>query len=84
MDTPRRSASATSAPPTAGEFEAARQRELARLNVRLSSMTSKTHHTPQDLELLKGDTIRQGDLDRDVVRRWTANSERHGGGSKPA
>jgi hypothetical protein len=72
------------APPTPEEFEEARHRELARLNVQLSSTTSKVQHTPEDLELLKGDTHQREDLDRDVVRRWSANSERHGGGSKLA
>ena len=84
MEKERRRAPHHGAPPTPEEFQEARRRELARLHVRLSSMSTKTHHTPEDLELLKGDTLEREDLDRDVVRRWTANSERHGGGSKLA
>ena len=68
--------------PTAEEFEQARQRELARLNIRVSSIVGKTYHTPEDIELLKQDTLQQQDQDRDTVRRWSANSERFGGGSK--
>ena len=68
--------------PTAEEFEQARQRELARLNIRVSSTVGKTYHTPEDLELLVQDTLQQQDQDRDTVRRWTANSEKFGGGSK--
>jgi hypothetical protein len=62
--------------PTPEEFDGAKKRELARLNVRVSSMTGETHHTPEDLKLLEGDTPHQRSLDMDVVRRWTANSER--------
>lgn len=72
------------ASPTHQEFEEARQREVARLNVRISSITGETLHTTEDLELLEGDTAHQRTLDMDVVRRWTANSERYGGGSKLA
>ncbi len=70
--------------PTLEEFEGAKQRELARLNVRVSSVTGETLHTPEDLKLLEGDTPHQRSLDMDVVRRWTANSERYGGGRKLA
>jgi hypothetical protein len=59
--------------PTAEEFEQARQRELARLNIRVSFTVGKTYHTPEDLELLVQDTLQQQDQDRDTVRRWTAN-----------
>jgi hypothetical protein len=68
--------------PTAEEFEQARQRELARLNIRVSSIVGKTYHTPEDVELLKQDTLQQQDQDRDTVRRWSATSEKFGGGSK--
>ena len=68
--------------PTLEEFEEARQRELARLNIRVSSITGKTYHTPDDLKLLEQDTPQQRITDMDTVRRWTANSERHGGGNK--
>jgi hypothetical protein len=68
--------------PTPAEFEGAKLRELARLNIRVSSITGERHHTPEDLELLEGDTSYQRSLDMDVVRRWTANSERYGGGGR--
>lgn len=68
--------------PTAEEFEQARQRELARLNIRVSSTVGKTYHTPEDLKVLEQDTFQQQDQDRDIVRRWTANSEKFGSGSK--
>ena len=70
--------------PTPEEFEAARRRELARLNVRVSSITGETLHTTGDLELLEGDTAYKRSLDMDVVRRWTASSEKYGGGRKLA
>jgi hypothetical protein len=68
--------------PTAEEFEQARRRELARLNVRVSSITGEASYTTEDLELLEGDTAHKRSLDMDVVRRWTANSERYGGGGR--
>lgn len=68
--------------PTPEEFEGAKQRELRRLNVRVSSITGESHHTPEDLRLLEGDTTHQRSLDMDVVRRWTAHSERYGGGGR--
>lgn len=72
--------------PTAEEFEEARQRELARLNVRVSSTTGKTYHTPEDAKLLEHDTADQRSSDMDTVRRWAANPDKseHGGGKKPA
>jgi hypothetical protein len=42
--------------PTSKEFEAARRRELARLNLRLSSMTGEEYLTPEDRTILEGDT----------------------------
>ncbi len=69
------------APPTPKEFRDARHRELARLNMRLSTMTTATHHTPEDLRLLEGDTVEKRDRDRDVIRRWTANSRGDRGAS---
>jgi len=66
----------------AEKFEGAKLGELARLNIRVSSITGQTHHTPEDLELLEGDTPYQRSLDMDVVLRWTANSERYGGGDR--
>ncbi len=75
---------ATRGSPTPEEFEEARKRELARLNVRLSSWTGEQHHTHEDLERLKGDTAHKRTSDMDVVRRWVASSEKYGGGSKSA
>ena len=68
--------------PTLEEFEKARQRELARLNIRVSSILGNVSHTSEDVELLEQDTLGQRTADMDTVRRWTANSERYGGGSK--
>ena len=69
-------------PPTPGEFEQARHRELARLNVRLDSTTMQTYHTPEDSKLLEGDTADRRWADMGTVRRWTENSAGHGGGTK--
>ena len=65
--------------PTPEEFEQARRRELARLNVRMSSIISAKSYTTEDLELLEGDTDYQRTLDMDVVRRWTASREKYDG-----
>ena len=70
--------------PTPEEFEEARTRELARLNVRLSDLTGEQYHTSEDLKLLEGDTEQQQSTDKDTVYLWTANSEKYGGGSKSA
>ena len=70
--------------PTAEEFQEARCRELARLNMRLSRDTGKMFHTPEDSKLLEQDTLQQEDQDRDTVRRWTASSQERSGGQKPA
>ena len=69
-------------PPTPQEFEQARRRELARLNVRLLFITGVAFHTKEDLQLLEGDTAYKRSLDQDVVCRWTASSEKYGGGGK--
>ncbi|MDP9476064.1 MAG: hypothetical protein M3R38_10340 [Actinomycetota bacterium] len=71
-------------PPTPEEFDEARQRELARLNFRIGSMTGRTFHTPEDAELLEGDTEDRRAADMAAVRRWTENSPGHGGGAKTA
>ena len=68
--------------PTLEKFEEARQRELARLNIRVSSILGNVSHTPEDVKLLEQDTPQQRTEDMDLVRRWTGNSERYGGGSK--
>ena len=69
--------------PTLAEFEAARNRELARLNVRLFSITCKEYHTSEDLSLLEGDTFKQENIARETVRLWANRSKKHGEGNKP-
>lgn len=69
-------------PPTPEEFEQARRRELARLNVRLLSITGEAFRTSEDLQLLEVDTSYKRSLDQDVVRRRTSRSEKYGGGGK--
>ncbi len=71
-------------PPTPEEFEEARQRELARLNFRLSSITGQTGHTLEDSRLLEGDTAARRLADMATVRQWSEISARHGGGAKTA
>lgn len=61
---------------TLADFEAARKRELARLNVRLASITGKEFHTSEDLSLLEGDTFTQEKLDRETVRLWSSRSKK--------
>jgi hypothetical protein len=68
--------------PTLEKFEEARQRELARLNIRVSTILGNVFHAPEDVKLLEQDTLQQRTEDMDTLRRWTANSERYGGGSK--
>ena len=70
--------------PTPEEFEEARQRELARLNFRISAIKGQACHTPEDAKLLEGDTEDRRVADMATVRRWTENSPRHGGGAKAA
>ena len=62
--------------PTLAEFETARKRELARLNVRLFSITGKEFHTSDNLALLEGDTFEQETLDTETVRLWSSSSKR--------
>ncbi len=59
---------------TLAEFEAARKRELARLNVRMFSITGQEFHTSDDLALLEGDTFTQEMTDRETVRLWSTRS----------
>ncbi len=59
--------------PTPEEFGGARRRELARLNVRLSSTTGRTHHTPEDEGLLEGDSADRRWADMANARRWSAS-----------
>ena len=62
------------APPAPEEFGGARRRELARLNVRLSATTGRTHHTPEDEELLEGDSADRRWDDMAIVSRWSAKA----------
>ncbi len=71
-------------PPTPEEFEEARQRELARLNLRISSITGQNFHTPEDSKLLEGDSADRRLADMATVRQWCENSARYGGGAKTA
>ena len=64
-------------PPTPEEFEQARRRELARLNLRISSIMGRTFHTLEDSELLKEDVPERRGYDMEVVRRWVANPDGH-------
>ena len=75
----KRRPSRSGAPPTSEEFEEARQRELARLNFRIGSMTGRTFHTPEDAKILEGDSADRRWADMATVRRWTANSARNSG-----
>jgi hypothetical protein len=70
--------------PTPEEFQEARHRELARLNMRLSRESGKTFHTPADSKLLEQDTLQQEDQDKDTVRRWAARLRERNGSKKPA
>ncbi len=58
--------------PTREEFFAARSRELARHNLRLSHMTGRDVLTPEDRELLSGDTPADEMHDQETVKRWSA------------
>ena len=61
---------------TSEEFEAARRRELARLNLRLSSMTGEEYFTPEDRTTLEGDTPQSETRDRETVRNWIATKDK--------
>lgn len=71
-------------PPTPKEFEEARQRELARLKLRVSAITGQRCHTPEDQHLLEGDSPEQRLADMATVRQWSENSPKHDGGAKKA
>ncbi|MDP9477109.1 MAG: hypothetical protein M3R38_15745 [Actinomycetota bacterium] len=58
--------------PTREEFLAAKGRELARHNLRLSYMTGRDVLTPEDRELLSGDTPADEVRDQETVKRWSA------------
>jgi hypothetical protein len=57
--------------PTREEFEAAKRRELARLNVKVAS-TLEWIPMPEDLEVLWLDEPADELRDKDIVRRWVA------------
>ena len=62
-------------PPTREEFEAAKRREVARLNVRVAPMLGGLP-TPEDLEVLWLDEPADELRDKDIVRRWVAAKNR--------
>ena len=57
--------------PAREEFEAAKRREVARLNVRVSPMLGSVP-APEDLEVLWLDEPADEWRDRDIVRKWVA------------
>jgi len=58
--------------PTREELLAARDRELARQNLRISVLRGRDLLTPEDRELLSGDTPADEARDRETVQRWSA------------
>ena len=60
--------------PSREEFEAARHREVARLNVRVASMLGRIPE-PKDLEVLWLDEMADELRDEDIVRRWVAEKK---------
>ena len=61
--------------PKPEEFEEARRRELARLNLRLTDIKGEEYFTQEDRAALDGDTARQQTQDRETVRRWSATKD---------
>jgi len=61
--------------PTREEFEAAKRRELARLNVKVAP-TLGLLPAPEDLEILWLDEPADDLRDKDIVRRWVAAQRR--------
>ncbi len=61
--------------PSREEFEAARYREVARLNVRVASMLGGLP-TPEDLEVLWLEEPADEVRDKNIVRRWVAAKKR--------
>jgi hypothetical protein len=59
--------------PTREEFLEAQKRELARHNLRLSVLMGRDVLTPEDRELLTGDTPAAEVRDLETVRRWSAS-----------
>src|SRR5215210_7341672 len=62
-------------PPTREEYEAAKGREVARLNVRVAPMLGGLP-TPEDLEVLWLDEPADEVRVKDIVRRWVAAKKR--------
>ncbi len=60
--------------PSREEFEEARHREVARLNVRLASMLGRIP-APEDLEVLWLDEMADELRDKYTVRRWVAEKK---------
>ena len=60
--------------PSREEFEAARHREVARLNVRVASILGQIPD-PKDLEVLWLDEMADELRDKDIVRRWVAEKK---------
>jgi hypothetical protein len=61
--------------PSREEFEAAKRREVSRLNVRVAPMLGGLP-TPEDLEVLWLDEPTDELRDKDIVRRWVAAKKR--------
>ena len=61
--------------PTREEFEAAKRREVSRLNVRVAPMLGGLS-PPEDLEVLWLDEPTDEVRDKDIVRRWVAAKNR--------
>ena len=61
--------------PTREEFEAAKRRELARLNVKVAA-TLGLLPAPEDLEILWLDEPADDLRDKDIIRRWVAAQKR--------
>ena len=57
--------------PAREEFEAAKRREVARLNVRVAPMLGSIP-APEDLEVLWLDEPADEWRDREIVRKWVA------------
>lgn len=61
--------------PSREEFEAAKRRELSRLNIRVAPMLGGLP-TPEDLEVLWLEEPADEVRDKDIVRRWVAAKKR--------
>ena len=61
--------------PTKEEFEAAKRRELARLNVNIAP-TLGLLPTPEDLQIIWLDELADDLRDKDIIRRWVAAQKR--------